>query len=439
MPSTTITNLATPPFGGWLDLHAGPLMSWCVLVAAAAFAGHMVFRFTGFPRMLGYTVVGLLAGWLGFGDLPWPLRGNTQVLLQMAVGTSMLMAASQISLPWLLRQPWLVLQSVAESLLALVLVAGALLLLGMGWAVSLGVGVVAMAASPAVLLRITADLRASGAVTDRSLLLATLSCMYALVLGLVITVAWSPVAGGHAVVDTQAGLALTAAGLGQLVLSLALSALWAVLTTAALWPVLRWQSSRSDSTALYMLAALVAVSLLAERVGGSAALGYLVAGLLLRNLSPKPMVWPGAFMAANTMLNMLMFVLVASMAGKVPPTVAVLGVVAAAALARLVGKMGGVLLLGLGTGLGWRRQWPVACAQTPSSGLALLLASALVVQWAAVNLDVAQAVTVIALPMIVVCEVLGVLLASLALWRSGEAHRGIGLSALTAKEKRHDA
>ncbi len=437
MPSA---NISSPPLlDGWLNLHAGPLMSWCVLVAAAAIAGHMVYRLSGFPRMLGYTVVGLVAGWLGFGDWPWPLRGNTQVLLQTAVGTSMLIAASHISLPWLLRQPWLLLQSLAESLLALVLVAGALQWAGMGWAVSVGAGVVAMAASPAVLLRITADLRASGAVTDRSLLLATLSCMYALVLGLAITLAWSPAAGGDVGCHVHAGLELTAAGLGQLLVGLGLSALWAGLAALVLWPVLRWASSRSDTTALYMLAALVAISLVAERVGGSAALGYLVAGLLLRNLSPKPIVWPSAFMAANTMLNLLMFVLVASMAARAMPDAAWVGVVAAAILARLVGKMGGVLLLGLGTGLGWRRQWPVACAQSPSSGLALLLASALVMQWAAVNNAVAQVVTAIVLPMVVLSEVLGVLLASLALWRSGEAHRGIGLSALTAKERRHDA
>lgn len=417
----------------WLDQALGPLMSWCVLVAAAAIVGHLVFRLSGFPRMLGYTAVGLLAGWLGFGDVPWPLAGNTLVLLQTAVGTSVLMAASQIALPWLLRQPLLLLQSLVESALALVLVTAALQLLGMGWAVSLGVGVVAMAASPAVLLRVAADLRANGAVTDRSLLLATLSGIYALLLGLLLTVAWAPVG------DADAGLALSASGVAQFLVSLGLSLLWALLTAGALWPVLRWQSSRSDSTALYMLAVLVAVSLLAMRLGGSAVLGFTLAGLLLRNLSPKPLVWPAAFMAANTMLNLLMFVLVASMAGQVAPGAGLVAVVVAATVARLVGKLGGVLLLGTGTGIGWRRQWAVACAQSPSSGLALALASSLVLHWLLVNSQVAATVTAIALPMIVLCEVLGVLLASLALWRSGEAHRGIGLTALTAKEKRHDA
>lgn len=437
MPTDSLTSSHPLPMNAWLDQTLGPLMGWCLLVAAAAIVGHLVFRWSGFPRMLGYTLVGLLAGWLGVGDLAWPLVGNPLLLLQAALGTSLLIAATQVSLRWLLRQPMLLVQSLAESLAALVLVTGGLQLLGMGWAVSLGVGVVAMAASPAVLLRVAADLRAAGAVTDRSLLLATLSAAYALLLCLVLTVAWQPGEGAA----EQASLSLTAVGLGYLLWSLGLSVLWAVLAAAALWPVLRWQSSRSDTTALYMLAVLVAVSLLATRCGGSAVLGFVVAGLLLRNLSPKPLVWPAAFTAANTMLNLLMFVLVASMATQVAPGWGLVVAVGVATVARLVGKLGGVLLLGagIGTGIGWRRQWAIACAQSPSSGLALALASGLVLQWGSANAGVAGTVSAIALPMVVVSEVVGVLLASLALWRSGEAHRGIGPAALAGKEKRHDA
>ena len=56
MAPNSLPILPSPHIGSWLDAHAGPLMSWCVLVAAAAIAGHLVFRLSGFPRMLGYTV-----------------------------------------------------------------------------------------------------------------------------------------------------------------------------------------------------------------------------------------------------------------------------------------------------------------------------------------------------------------------------------------------
>ena len=244
----------------WVNHGPGffpPLLSWCVLVAAAALAGHWVHRFTGFPRMLGYTAAGLVAGWLSFGELPWPVQGSAALMLEVALGTSLLLAASQISLPWLLRQPWLVLQSLAESIAALVLTTAALLLLDCGWAVSLAVGVVAMAASPAVLLRIASDLNARGAVTDRSLLLATLSTTLALLAALMLMALLQPTADG--------GLQFVAAGLAPLLWHLLLSLLWAALLTGALWPVLRWRSSRSDTAALYLLAALMGCCAISAR------------------------------------------------------------------------------------------------------------------------------------------------------------------------------
>lgn len=406
-------------------------LNWCLLAAAAVLLGHLVHRFSGFPRMLGYTAVGLAAGWAGFGDLPWPLQGSAALMLEVALGTSLLLAASQISLPWLLRQPWLILQSLAESIAALVLTTAVLLVLDCGWAVSLAVGVVSMAASPTVLLRIAHDLNSSGAVTDRSLLLATLSTTLALLVALALMALLQPTEEG--------GLQFVAVGLGALLWHLLLSLLWAALLTAALWPVLRWRSSRSDPAALYLLAALTACAIVAAQWGGSAVLAFIAAGLLLRNLSPMPLLWPSAFLAANTMLNLLMFVLVASMASQVEWSAALISIVASAILARMIAKFGFVLLLGYGTAIGWRRQWPVACAQLPLSGVALLVVSALAQQWQVLRPASAQLLGSIALPMIVICELLGVLLASTALWRSGDAQRGIGRAALLRVEKRHDA
>ena len=139
------------------------------------------------------------------------------------------------------------------------------------------------------------------------------------------------------------------------------------------------------------------------------------------------------------MLNLLMFVLVASIAAQVGLSLALISVVASALLARLVAKFSAILLLGNGTAIGWRRQWPVACGQIALSGVALLMVSALVQQWTVFNLGVAQQLAAIALPMIALCEVLGVLLAASALWRSGDAHRGVGRAALQRGEKRHDS
>ena len=186
-------------------------------------------------------------------------------------------------------------------------------------------------------------------------------------------------------------------------------------------------------------AALAATCILAAHLGGSAALAFVGASLLLRNLSPRPLLWPMAFQSANTMLNLLMFVLVATMVSQVTLSFALLSIVASVILARAVAKFCMILLLGHGTAIGWRRQWPVACAQLPLSGVALWMVSALSLHWMGTQESSAQQLATIALPLIVVCELLGVLLASTALWRCGDAHRGIGRAALQRGEKRHDA
>lgn len=417
----------------WASLADSPaLLNWAMLVASAALVGHAVHRYTGLPRLLGYTIVGLVAGWIGFGDLPWPMQGLGMLLLQMALAATLLMAGTQLPLRWLLRQPGVLLQSLLESLLGFAAVAGLLWWIGQPMPIALGMGVVAMAASPSVVLRVTLDLSAKGPITDRSLTLATLSVFYALLMGGLLA------AVGHLAPAEAHWLAAIMQLGGDLLLTL----LWTAVATALLWPVLRWRPSNSDNTALYMLAVLAAMATIAQRWGGSAALALLLAGVLLRNLSPRPLVWPPAFVAANSMLNLLMFVLIASMAARVGVTPHLLVWALAAALVRGAAKWLGVVLGGWTSGLHWRRQWAVGCAQLPLSGVALLLASTLVAQWAATpGTDGSYAATfaALALPMVVASELVGALLMSLAWWQSGEAHRGIGPAALLRKGHRHDA
>ncbi len=74
-------------------------------------------------------------------------------------------------------------QSVAESALTYFAVYGVLLWLDQPTQVAGPLALVALAASPAVLTRVVADTRAAGPVTERAVVLATLSTLYALTLG----------------------------------------------------------------------------------------------------------------------------------------------------------------------------------------------------------------------------------------------------------------
>ena len=60
----------------WLRPSAGlPTVQWSLLLALAAAAGHLLQRYTGLPKVVGYSIVGTLAGLAGFSGAAWPLQG----------------------------------------------------------------------------------------------------------------------------------------------------------------------------------------------------------------------------------------------------------------------------------------------------------------------------------------------------------------------------
>ena len=64
----------------WLRPSAGlPTVLWSLLLAAAAAAGHLVQRYLGLPKVVGYSAVGAVVGLAGFEGTIWPLRGISPV------------------------------------------------------------------------------------------------------------------------------------------------------------------------------------------------------------------------------------------------------------------------------------------------------------------------------------------------------------------------
>lgn len=158
---------AASPFAPALDT-----LEWALLLALAALAGHMVQRLAGLPKVLGYAVVGALAGAAGLAGATWPLRGVGLFLLELGIAVVLFEAGARLPLRWFRHNPMVLLQSVAESLLTFAAAYGVLRALGLDAAVVRALAIIAVAASPAVLMRVVADLRAGGPVTDRAIALA---------------------------------------------------------------------------------------------------------------------------------------------------------------------------------------------------------------------------------------------------------------------------
>ena len=73
---TGLLNEILAIWGDWLRPSAGlPTVQWSILLAVAAAVGHLLHRHTGLPKVVGYSMVGALAGLGGFSGAAWPLQG----------------------------------------------------------------------------------------------------------------------------------------------------------------------------------------------------------------------------------------------------------------------------------------------------------------------------------------------------------------------------
>jgi Kef-type K+ transport system membrane component KefB len=179
---------------------------------------------------------------------------------------------------------------------------------------------------------------------------------------------------------------------------------------------LRVMSPTSENTSMLLIAMIAAASTVASHFGGSAPLAALLGGLMLKQLHPRPWAWPRQLGTASSMLTMLMFVLVSVVAAKAPWNPAVAGLVGTLVLSRAAAKIAGVAAANWGSGTNWRQAFYTGCTLSPMSSVALLMVS----QFAATSPEIEPGLSSIALPAILLMEVLGAMVATFALHRARE-------------------
>jgi Kef-type K+ transport system membrane component KefB len=390
----------------WVKPSAGlPTVQWSLLLAVAAAAGHLLHRYSGLPQVVGYSIIGTLAGLAGFSGAAWPLQGVALFLLELAVSVILFEAGGRIALRWFRHNPMVLLQSLLESVLTAIAVYYVLRWLDVRASVAEGLALIAMAASPGVLSRVITDTGAAGPVTERAMVLSTLSTFYALTL-----------------VSARAGTlhreeTTLAATLYPVAVVLGVSFIVGALLALALRVALRVMSPTSENTSILLICLVAAGTALAAHFGGSAPLAALIGGLMLKQLHPRPWAWPHQLGTASSLLTMLMFVLVSVVAAKAEWNPAVVGLVAAFVVTRGIAKMAGVSVANWGSGTSWRQAIYTAAAMTPMSSIALLLVS----QFVTSSMTLGPRIASIAMPAILLMEILGAIIATFALHRSGES------------------
>lgn len=334
-----------------------------VLLVIAPMAGEVVFRYLRWPRIVGYSLVGLLASTASIDSSS--LHWSPGLLRALDVGLAVLLfeLGSRIHLRWLLANPWLIATSLTEAGLTFAAVFYLAAELGLGVAAAIAVAAVCLVSSPAVIMRVTAELNARGQVTERLLMLSALNTIYAVLATHILLGVLQPQSDAWNAVRQQ---------LWALGASLALALLLAVVVGLAQ----RKLDLRDENGALLLLGLLFLVLVLVHIAGASPLLVPLLAGVMLRSRDPRPRLWPRHFGTAGGALVVLFFV-VSGMA--VDWRLIVAGGMAALLLLliRTATKIAGTMLFGRLSGLSLRQSTALGVALLPMSGIAVLLTASL--------------------------------------------------------------
>jgi Kef-type K+ transport system membrane component KefB len=392
-------------------LHIGPWpqapvtgLGLALSLVAGALLGEGAWRVFRMPRIVGYSLVGLVLGLAGYGaDM---LRGDTRLVVDLALALLLFELGSRVNLRWLRANPALLLTSAAESLLSFGAILLALRAVGLPLNLALTCATLGTCASGAVVARVGSEVRAAGQVHERLIVLTTLNTLVA-VLGQRLLGGWLhlDVAG-----DWVRAVSLPLWAFGGSVL---LAALMAALVAG----VARRLDLRDENAALLLLGLIVLGLLAAKLLNLSTLLVPLLAGVLLRNTTDRPWLWPRHFGTAGGVLVLMMFVVVGSVA-----SVDALLAGGAAALvmlaARAVAKSAAVLVFAPWSGLRLKQGLGLSLALLPMSGTALVLLADL----NASHADFAPKVAPIIFAAIGFTEVLGPLAVQWGLRLAGELH-----------------
>lgn len=336
-------------------------LSWPFAVAVAWVVGEFGHRWTELPRIAFYSLTGFLLAQGQVGILPTAAGGPALLLADVAFGLILFELGYRINLRWIANNPWIAVTGLVEASATFALVYFIATGFDMPAITALLLAALAMATSPATVLRVINEQRSSGQVTERVVHLAALNCILAVLIFNVVIGFWV----SHSSSDLM-DASLTS--FGVLLASVAVGALFGVVVPATLR---RLGSMSRDATVAFALAVILLVTL-TYTTGLSPLLATLGFGLVARHRRVAFSQTQRNFGPLGEMLTVLLFVYADS-------TLAWPAVAAGASLAlaiigaRFLAKILGVAAFSHVSGISWRKGLLTGVALTPMSVLGVLL------------------------------------------------------------------
>jgi Kef-type K+ transport system membrane component KefB len=381
-------------------------IAWPLALAVAWVAGELGQRWLRLPRISSYGIVGFALAASQGGFLPNPSAGPIALLADVAFGLILFELGYRINMGWLHANRWLGVSSVVEAAATFAAVFFVCKTFAVPLVPSLLLSSLAMATSPAGVVRVANELRCSGQVTERSLHLSAFNCVLAVVV-------FKFVVGYWVLAGTGGVFQAVWSSVVVLVVSAGLGALFGV----AVPGLLRMLGGlERNATVVFALAVLLLIAV-THAFRFSPLLAALAFGLVARHRRLVLSQAQRNFGALGDLLTLLLFVFVAAtldwrqvIAG-FPMAMAVVGV-------RLVAKVAGTTLFAHLGGTSWRKGLLTGLALTPLSVFAILLLEQTRHLGLVLTDDVAALATIV-----LVLGVVGPLATHWALVWAGEAPR----------------
>lgn len=334
-------------------------LAWPLALALAWVAGEFGHRWSGLPRISIYGLVGFVLANLHAGLLSG--SNDMAVLANIAFGLILFELGYRINLRWLRNNPWLGLTSLVEAFATFAAVFYLARAFDMPLIPSLLLSSLAMATSPAAVLRIVNEQRSSGQVTERILHLSAFSCVLAVFTFKVVLGLWVFQSTGdilHALWNSLVVL-LVSAALGG-VFGVALPALLA-----------RFSRQEGDATVAFAIAVIILV-VLTHALKFSPVPAALAFGLMARHRRITLSQAERNFGALGNLLTVLLFVFMASRL-EWQMVLAGAGLALLLFIVRFLVKTASVTAFAHVSGISWKKGVLTGVALTPLSAFVILL------------------------------------------------------------------
>jgi Kef-type K+ transport system membrane component KefB len=341
-------------------LSVSPALWLALSLVVAVLVGEALVRYAKLPRIVGYIGIGLLLGPGGMGLIPQLPETEWRLVVDLALGILLFELGSKVNLRWLKANPWLAGTSLLEAGASFFAILLLLVWFDVPAVTAFVAAAIAIATSPAIVVRIVTESRAQGQVTDRLLLMTALNCIYAVILHKIAVAFMHGETGTDLVHSILAPLYLISG-----------SALLAWLFGVTFERIHHYVGRHEETFSFVLFGMIAFATIMASTLKLSPILVLLAAGLITRYQRQRPRSFPPHFGSAGAVLVVLMFIAngLAADLGGFRYGLLVLLLIAVRSGAKLLS----VLILGHYSGIGIRQTMALGISLAPMSSVALLL------------------------------------------------------------------